>query len=171
MAQPISSPLPSDIGPDPKPDTEVLARRRRRTLHRSVAGLLVVALLVIGALISVGQSSARPPAGAGAGRSMAGPPVLRRTESRERLTPQEIAKAKAEYAKLTGRVQQQIQRLKSHYNTVLSQLKSCAATPTNPACLVELQAAMNKYEAFMETWSQLISGWQGSIRKVLGNLH
>jgi type III secretion apparatus needle protein len=162
-----ASPL-SNVRANHNRDAKVLSRRPSPAFCCTIAAVFIVALSGVAACITAGQSTARTRTAAQAAQSVSMPSALFTNESPEHVTPQQIANARAEYAKLKARVKQQIQQLKTRYAKVLSELNT---EPTNPARILQLQAAMSEYETTIETDSQIISGWAGMIKQILRNVH
>jgi hypothetical protein len=113
-----------------------------KTPRRRTVARVVAVTLVLAAFAGAADTTTFSAAAAG-------------TAATQQLTPQQIAQAKAEYAE------------------VLAQVNACEAGggSANPACLLKLQAAMSEYETFLETSSQLISGWMNQIHTILQNIH
>jgi type III secretion apparatus needle protein len=71
-------------------------------------------------------------------------------------------------AGLKSKITQQKQQLRKKAAELLA---PCLTNPTNPANILQCQAALNQYEMFLETGSQTITGWIGEIHQLLRNIH
>jgi hypothetical protein len=135
---------------------------------------LIVALAGVGALIASGRLEARTAGAIRTAQTTSLRSVLLSKggeDAPRHLTPEQIQQAKDLYTKLEAGAKKQIQRVKARYTKVLHEVTTCEKTAGNPACLLEMQAAMSRYETFMETESQIISGWASLAQQMLRNIH
>ena len=72
---------------------------------------------------------------------------------------------------LKSKINQEKQQLRDKAAVLLAPCLALKSNPSNPAILLQCQAALNQIEIFLETESGIISGLVAEIQQILRNIH